>query len=825
MAFWRWVLALLLLLPFVLRPMYEQRALLRANWVRLALLGVLGVGCYNTFLYAALQTTTATNGVLINSMTPLLIVLIGRVLFGVTDDGPAAGRHPAVAGGIVGIVSRGDIAVLMQLDFNQGDLLLVGGALTWALYTVLLRWRPAGIDTLAFLGAAVVGGIVLLMLPLYLVELASGRVAVWNAATGAGMVYFAVFPSILSYLFWNRGVQQVGANRAGLFLYLVPVFGVVLAVTFLGERLHIFHLAGAALIFTGIAMSTTGASGAKGHCAKHVDSAGDHGLIGHLPTAAVPAALPAGRRNRLICEERQTRSGRLFVVGIGPGGPLDRTRRAVEAITASDCVVGYTRYMKLVSDLTAGKELIATGMTHETERCRLALTRAQGREDRRADLLGRSGRLRDGRPRPGAGRLRGDRRPHRDRPGRHRRERPCCAPRCAAHVRLRGPEHERPPRPLGADPQAAGGRRGRRSRRRHLQPPVTEAHPAARRGGSDLPRPPSRDDPRGHRHCPGVAGRTDPPVRPGPLPGAPHRDAERRHHREPLHKADRRVVCHAPGVWRMILLIGGTSETAPLASGLAAAGYEVLVSTATDVPLAIGEPPRIQRRTGRLDEEGLVALAKETGIRAIVDAAHPYAAAAHAAAQNAAKRLEVPCLRFSRPETLFPESWDIETRPAGSTAGGPESADTSVRFAADHREAAELAFADGRPVLITTGSRNLAPYVEAARRTDIPLTVRVLDAPESLAACRAVGIAEDRIIAGRGPFTLEENLAAIRRFQIGVLVTKKSGRAGGLDAKLAAAHQANCRVIVLSRPETPHTEFTFESPAALIAVLQNLVPL
>jgi drug/metabolite transporter (DMT)-like permease len=263
MAFSRWVLALLLLSPFVLRPMYEQRALLRANWVRLAVLGVLGVGCYNTFLYGALQTTTATNGVLINSMTPLLIVLIGRVLFGVRMTRRQEAGILLSLAGIVGIVSRGDIAVLLRLDFNQGDLLLVGGALTWALYTVLLRWRPAGIDTLAFLGAAVISGIVLLMLPLYLIELSSGHVAVWNAATGAGTVYFAVFPSILSYLFWNRGVQQVGANRAGFFLYLVPVFGVLLAVTFLGERLHMFHLAGAALIFIGITISTAGASGAK----------------------------------------------------------------------------------------------------------------------------------------------------------------------------------------------------------------------------------------------------------------------------------------------------------------------------------------------------------------------------------------------------------------------------------------------------------------------------------------------------------------------------------------------------------------------------------
>lgn len=265
MAFWRWVLALLLLLPFVLRPMYEQRALLRGHWMRLALLGVLGVGCYNTFLYAALQTTTATNGVLISSITPVLIVLVGRILFGVEMTRRQQAGILLSLLGVVGIVSRGELAVLERLDFNQGDLLLVGCAVTWALYTVLLRFRPVGIDTLAFLGAAVIGGILLLMLPLYLVELASRRTAVWNAATGAGMAYFAVFPSILAYLFWNRGVRQVGANRAGLFLYLIPVFGIVLAIVFLGERLHLFHLLGAALIFTGIAVSTAGASDTEGN--------------------------------------------------------------------------------------------------------------------------------------------------------------------------------------------------------------------------------------------------------------------------------------------------------------------------------------------------------------------------------------------------------------------------------------------------------------------------------------------------------------------------------------------------------------------------------
>jgi precorrin-6A/cobalt-precorrin-6A reductase len=254
----------------------------------------------------------------------------------------------------------------------------------------------------------------------------------------------------------------------------------------------------------------------------------------------------------------------------------------------------------------------------------------------------------------------------------------------------------------------------------------------------------------------------------------------------------------------MILLIGGTSETAPLASGLAEAGYEVLVSTATDSPLDIGCHRRISRRTGRLDGEGMAVLGKEKGVRAIVDAAHPYAAAVHGAAEDAARRLEIPCLLFRRPEAPIPED--------------------PVLFAGSHAGAAEMAFADGRPVLLTTGSQNLAPYADAARRTGIPLAVRVLDAPESLAACRAAAIPEERIIAGRGPFSLEENLAAIRRFGIGVMVTKESGLAGGFDAKLAAAAQENCRLIILRRPERAASGLTFDDPARLIAALTALLP-
>jgi len=258
----------------------------------------------------------------------------------------------------------------------------------------------------------------------------------------------------------------------------------------------------------------------------------------------------------------------------------------------------------------------------------------------------------------------------------------------------------------------------------------------------------------------------------------------------------------------MILLIGGTSETAPLAKGLAGEGYVVLVSTATETPLEIGDDSRIRRRAGRLDAMGLAALARGERVRAIVDAAHPYAVAAHTAAREAAEQLGIPCLALRRPAAL-------STDPPAP----------QIRLVADHGEAAQIACAAGRPVLLTTGSRNLAPYTEESRRTGVPLAVRVLNTPESLTACAAAGIPADRVIAARGPFSTAENLAAIDRFGgIGVVVTKESGEAGGLAAKLAAARAADCLVVIIRRPALPAAGPSFSEPAALVAALRRLVP-
>jgi precorrin-6A/cobalt-precorrin-6A reductase len=231
----------------------------------------------------------------------------------------------------------------------------------------------------------------------------------------------------------------------------------------------------------------------------------------------------------------------------------------------------------------------------------------------------------------------------------------------------------------------------------------------------------------------------------------------------------------------MILLIGGTSETAPLTSALAEAGLRVLVSTATDVTLDLICHPNVVRRVGKLDHEGMCRLVAQQDIRVIVDASHPYAATVRDNARKTAVERGIPYLNWMRPAALDDEE--------------------PVTFCENHEVAAETACFFGLPVLLTTGSRNLVPYVSAARRIGIELVVRVLPHPASVEACRAAGIFEPNIVTGRGPFSVEENLETMRRFNIGVLVTKDSGIAGGVPAKLEAARIHGCRVVAVQRPE------------------------
>lgn len=255
MAFWRWTLAGALLLPFAWRALFEHRALIARHWKLYALLGTVGVALFNSLGYVGLQWTTATNASLLNSAVPVLIVPIAWALLG---ERPGPWQLVAVAVSSVGvaiIVTQGDPGALRTLSINLGDVCVLSSMLLFALYTVLVRSKPPEIAGLAFLAVTIVFGWPTLAIG-WAAEHASGASATWNARTLAGVAYMGTLPSIAAYWLYNRGVAAVGANRAGIFVHLVPVYGVLLSYVLLGEVPHTYHFLGMALVLGGVALSS-----------------------------------------------------------------------------------------------------------------------------------------------------------------------------------------------------------------------------------------------------------------------------------------------------------------------------------------------------------------------------------------------------------------------------------------------------------------------------------------------------------------------------------------------------------------------------------------
>lgn len=251
LAFWRWAIAFVLVLPLALPHLKSQWPLLKKGWKPVFILGLLGVGCYNTFAYLALQTTTATNAVLLNSFIPVATIAISWAFLG-KHLKPLAALGVAISlAGALTIVARGDLDVLLHLNLNTGDVWMLAAVAVWAIYTVGLAWRPAGVHPMLMLAAFTLVGL-LALFPAYLWEIAQGRTINMHLGSLASLAYVGIFPSFIGYIFYNRGVAEVGANKASLFIHLMPVFGTLLSVVFLGEIPYAYHYAGIALIFAGI---------------------------------------------------------------------------------------------------------------------------------------------------------------------------------------------------------------------------------------------------------------------------------------------------------------------------------------------------------------------------------------------------------------------------------------------------------------------------------------------------------------------------------------------------------------------------------------------
>jgi drug/metabolite transporter (DMT)-like permease len=258
LTFIRWVVAVSAMMPFAWPLIRDNWPVVRRNWKAIAWIGFWGTGLHNAFAYVGLQYTTATNGVILNSAIPIMIIITGWLIYRDTITRVQALGVAVSLAGVMAVLTGGDPAVLAGLTLNRGDLIVLVGMVFWAVYTVLLRMKPAELPGLALLACCGSVGVVLLA-PLAAAELLffGGKVE-FTAASVAAMLYVGTFPSFIGYVFWNRAVAEVGPNVAGIFIHLMPAFGSVLAWHFLGERVEAFHLAGIACILAGVWLTARG---------------------------------------------------------------------------------------------------------------------------------------------------------------------------------------------------------------------------------------------------------------------------------------------------------------------------------------------------------------------------------------------------------------------------------------------------------------------------------------------------------------------------------------------------------------------------------------
>jgi drug/metabolite transporter (DMT)-like permease len=254
LAYWRWTGAFLVAVGFAWPHLRRDFPLLLRHWKLMLLLAATGIASFNTMSYIGLTSTTALNVLLLQSAMPLIIIVWAFVLF---RERPSVRQASGVALSLLGvatIAAHGSLQSLASLQVNRGDVWILVAMVIYGVYCVMLRHRPA-VHPLSFLVAAMGIGSCM-MLPFMLWEAVQGATVHGGLPSYLAIAYTAIFPSFIAYLFFNRGVELVGAALAGQSMHLMPLFGSILAILFLGEAFHAYHAAGIALIAVGILLAS-----------------------------------------------------------------------------------------------------------------------------------------------------------------------------------------------------------------------------------------------------------------------------------------------------------------------------------------------------------------------------------------------------------------------------------------------------------------------------------------------------------------------------------------------------------------------------------------
>ena len=250
LTFLRWAGTFLVVAPFAWPHMQRDWPTMRRHLPLLLMLALTGFAFNNALSYWGLQHTQALNALLIQSSGPLFVALWSLMLFGVRLSWMQAGGILVSLLGVLVIILRGDLAALAAIQVNSGDISFAGALFVFGLYSALMPKRPK-INPLSLIAFTTGTGAVMLI-PLVGWEISSGDVLKFDTLTVSTLVFVVIFPSTLAYIFFNRGIELIGPNRAAPFFHLVPVFGSAMAILLLGEKLELFHLAGYALVLVGI---------------------------------------------------------------------------------------------------------------------------------------------------------------------------------------------------------------------------------------------------------------------------------------------------------------------------------------------------------------------------------------------------------------------------------------------------------------------------------------------------------------------------------------------------------------------------------------------
>ena len=252
--FYRWFFAGLILLPFTYKEIITKKSYILNNIGFFIILGVTSITIFNSIVYYSLYYTQVISGVLMISTIPVWIIFISSLLnIEKTNFFQIIGVAFSLTG-VVFIITKVDLELVKNLDFNKGDLTMVIAMFAWAIYSALLKKKKYEISQITLLEVVIITGLIFLT-PIYFIEMNFGNTIKLGKPFYLTLTYVVLFPGLCSFFFWIKGISIIGANRAGVFLHLMPIFGAIMAMVIFDEKFMFYHFLGAIFILSGIILS------------------------------------------------------------------------------------------------------------------------------------------------------------------------------------------------------------------------------------------------------------------------------------------------------------------------------------------------------------------------------------------------------------------------------------------------------------------------------------------------------------------------------------------------------------------------------------------